>query len=186
LLSRTLADIARRAERILALMIRTQCMPCPSAAPVYGTLFMKPSPSYSLDCAAVGERTTEHPSWAALLLQGCQAGRPVMQWAWASSRGCEGCSLSCVGENSFCRASSRAPEDGDSFDDQAPDPTTTLIPGSNAAHRYLPLPHSGCPTIPKVTCRVCGTNPSSLERKRARPRQIAGAEIDGDRGLCDA
>jgi len=31
----------------------------------------------------------------------------------------------------------------------------------------LALPNSGWPTILKMTCWVCGTNPSTLERKRA-------------------
>ena len=32
----------------------------------------------------------------------------------------------------------------------------------------LALPHSGCPTFCKLACLVCGTNASTLERKRAR------------------
>jgi len=184
LLSRTLADDARRAECMLALKIAMQCRPRPSAASDCGTLFMKPSPSCSMDCAVVGERATDHPSWAVPLLQGCQAGLPEIQWAWTSSRGREGCSLSYVGDEQLFAA--RAPADGDSFVDRIPGMTTVLIPGPNAAHRYPPLLHSGWQTFPKVTCRVCSTHPSTLERKRARPRQIAGAKTDSSRGLFHA
>jgi hypothetical protein len=36
----------------------------------------------------------------------------------------------------------------------------------------LALPHSGWPTILKLTCWVRGTNPSTLEGERARAHQI--------------
>ena len=42
----------------------------------------------------------------------------------------------------------------------------------------LALPHLGQPTILKLTCWVCGTNPSSLERDSAR------AQLDCDRPRC--
>jgi hypothetical protein len=56
----------------------------------------------------------------------------------------------------------------------------------------LALPHSGWPTILKSTCWVCGTNPSTRERKRAHldsdratlrfahPRHMSGGRLIGN------
>ena len=44
--------------------------------------------------------------------------------------------------------------------------------------QHLALPHSGWPTILKLTFWVCGTNPPSLEQNRARALLVGEAESD--------
>ena len=44
--------------------------------------------------------------------------------------------------------------------------------------RHLALPHSGWPTILKLTFWVCGTNPPSLEQKRTRALPVGQTESD--------
>ena len=52
---------------------------------------------------------------------------------------------------------------------------------------HIALPRSGCPSILKLTCLVYGTNPSTLERERARahlasPNKLRQSQASGSTG----